>query len=86
MNVMVCNDPTTRRAYIDSSWLNMANSAPKYTHHKVQMNHDYEVKFTIKDGITDELVTDTLQNVYAKGISAMPADDDMFNDIWRLTS
>ena len=64
----------------------MENSVPKYTHHKVQMNHDYEVKFTIKDGITDELVTDTLQNVYAKGISAMPAEDDMFNDIWRLTS
>ena len=44
----------------------------------LQMNHHYEVKFTIKDDLSDELDIDPLQNVYAKVVSAMPSEDGQF--------
>ncbi|KAI0241828.1 hypothetical protein LSAT2_017977 [Lamellibrachia satsuma] len=41
----------------------------------LQMNHHYEVKFSIKDELSEELITDPLQNIYAKVISVMPSED-----------
>jgi len=41
----------------------------------LQMHHHYEVKFSIKDDLSEDLIADPLQNIFAKIISIMPSED-----------
>lgn len=47
----------------------------------LQMNHHYEVKFTIKDDLSEDVIANPLQNIFAKIISVMPSEDGLGHDI-----
>ena len=41
----------------------------------LQIRHHYEVRFSIKDGLYEDLEADPLQNLHCKVLQLMPSED-----------
>ena len=41
----------------------------------LQINHHYEIQFSVKDDLGEDLEADPLQNLHAKVMEVMPTED-----------
>ena len=77
---VTCTSPADQVQQHDSEIIIHPESESRFAVHLgfLQIRHHYEIKFSIKDSLGEDLVADPLQNLNCKVLEVMPSEDGQY--------